>query len=242
MDPDRDAFGRALLDHLNGEDAHSIIERDDGFVDLDGGPAVYFDDYPRWATIERRAMRYVRGDVLDVGCGAGRVALFLQERGHEVTGIDVSPLAVKVCKLRGLRDARTQSITSISSKTGVFDTIVMMGNNFGLMGGNPRAKWLLRRMHGMTTGRGRIVAGSNNVYATTDPSHRAYQRANVARGRMAGQLRLRVRYRDIATPWFDYLIVSPNEMKTLARGTGWRVSKLLTSGGSSMYVAVIDKI
>jgi 2-polyprenyl-3-methyl-5-hydroxy-6-metoxy-1,4-benzoquinol methylase len=91
VDVEQDAFGRALLDHLNGHDAHSIIERDDGFVDLDGGPAVYFEDYPKWATIERRAMRYVRGDVLDIGCGAGRVALYLQERGHEVTGIDVSP-------------------------------------------------------------------------------------------------------------------------------------------------------
>jgi SAM-dependent methyltransferase len=182
VDVEQDAFGRALLDHLNGHDAHSIIERDEGFVDLDGGPAVYFEDYPKWATIERRAMRYVRGDVLDIGCGAGRVALYLQERGHEVTGTDVSPLAVKVCKLRGVGDARTQSITSISSKTGVFDTIVMMGNNFGLMGGATRATWSLRRMHRMTSSAGRIVATSTDVYATSDPSHRGYQRASLARG------------------------------------------------------------
>jgi SAM-dependent methyltransferase len=241
VDAEQDAFGRALLDHLNGHDAHSIIEREDGFVDLDGGPAVYFEDYRKWATIERRAMRYVRGDVLDIGCGAGRVALYLQERGHEVTGIDVSPLAVKVCKLRGVRDARTQSITSISSKTGVFDTIVMMGNNFGLMGGATRATWLLQRMHRMTSSAGRIVATSTDVYATSDRSHRGYQRANLARDRMAGQLRLRVRYRDLATRWFDYLIVSPAEMKRLLRGTGWAASKWLTSSGSPRYCVVIEK-
>jgi tRNA1(Val) A37 N6-methylase TrmN6 len=29
-------------------------------------------------------MRFVRGRVLDLGCGAGRVGLHLQSRGHEV--------------------------------------------------------------------------------------------------------------------------------------------------------------
>jgi SAM-dependent methyltransferase len=242
MNPRQDAFGRALMDHLNGRAGDTVIERDDGFVDVDGGPAVYFEPPHNWAPMERRAIRHVRGSVLDVGCGAGRVALHLQEGGHDVTGIDVSPLAVKVCKLRGLDDARTQSITSISSKTGVFDTIVMMGNNFGLMGDATRARWLLRRMRRMTGPRGRIVATSTDVYGTSDPSHRAYQRANVERGRMAGQLRLRVRYRDLATPWFDYLIVSRAEMKRLLRGTGWIASRWITSAHSPRYGVVIDKL
>ena len=58
-------------------------------------------------------------------------------------------------------------------------------------------------------------AGSNDPYATEDPAHLAYQERNRERGRMPGQLPLRVRYRDLIGPWFDYLIVSPNEMGTI---------------------------
>jgi hypothetical protein len=58
---------------------------------------------------------------------------------------------------------------------------------------------------------------------------------------MSGQTRLRVRYLTYATPWFDYLLVSPDEMKELLEGTGWRVAKLFKSKGPS-YAAVIEKI
>ena len=102
MREQEDAFGQTVLDHLEGRRAHEVIERSDGYVDVSAGPAAYFEPFRRWLPVERRAMRYVRGRVLDVGVGAGRVALHLQERGHEVVGIDNSPLAVEVSRRRGV--------------------------------------------------------------------------------------------------------------------------------------------
>jgi methylase of polypeptide subunit release factors len=46
--------------------------------------------------------RGVRSAEVDIGCGAGRLALYLQARGHEVVAIDISPLAVKTCMKRGV--------------------------------------------------------------------------------------------------------------------------------------------
>jgi SAM-dependent methyltransferase len=236
----QDAYGRLNWDHLHGKQTREIIERDDGFVDLSGGAPDYFLDFKDWGGHQRAAMKYVRGRVLDVGCGAGRCCLYLQKRGQPVVGIDVSPLAVKTCRARGVKDARVLAFTQIHRGLGRFDTILMMGNNFGLFGSRRRARWLLRRLHGLTTPDARIVAESNDVYQTKNPDHLRYHEFNRRRGRMSGQLRFRVRYASYCSPWFDYLMVSPDEMKGILAGTGWHVGRFLKSPGSP-YVAVIEK-
>lgn len=226
-----DAFGQMLLDGIGPE----IIERDDGY--LDAIRMNYFAPVPQWPAVERRALRSVRGRVLDAGVGAGRTALELQRRGRSVVGIDVSSGAVEVARARGVRDVRLLAFEDVDDSAGRFDTIVMFGNNFGLFGSPSRAKRLLRRLRPMAD---RIVAGSNDPYATKDPAHLAYQERNRERGRMPGQLRLRVRYRDLIGPWFDYLIVSPDEMATILEGTQWRIRRLLQESGSGYYVAVLE--
>jgi cyclopropane fatty-acyl-phospholipid synthase-like methyltransferase len=228
-----------LLAALDGRHVAEIVERDDGFIEAAGGTAMYLAPFRRWHPLDRRAMRFVRGRVLDVGCGGGRVCLHLQERGQDVVGIDVSPGAVEVCRRRGVRDVRLCSIDDVDESLGVFDTIVMLGNNFGLFGSAKKAKWLLRRFHRLTSDRGRIVAETRDVYRTDDSAHLAYHARNRRRGRMSGQIRIRVRYRDQSTPWFDYLMVSRQELEDLVDGTGWELERILESEDS--YVAVIDK-
>ena len=236
-----DAFGALMLAYLDGaRRAREIVERDDGFIEATEGPAAYFAPFRRWPAHQRRAMRFVRGRVLDVGAGAGRVALHLQERGHDVVAIDVSPLAIEVCRRRGVRDARVLAFEDVDASVGPVDTVIMFGNNVGLFGGATKARRILRRLHGLTTDEARIVAESRDVYDTEDPEHLAYHARNRERGRMSGQLRIRVRYRGHATPWFDYLIASPDEVDELVAGTGWHVEHLLRSE-SGIFAVVIEK-
>lgn len=233
-----DAFGSALLDHLTGRDhGPALIERDDGFVEAEFA-SKYFEDFRHWGPLERAAMRSVRGRVLDIGCGGGRVALHLQRRGHDVVGIDVSTLAVKVCALRGVTGTRVMSATQADRRLGAFDTIVMMGNNLGLLASPERARWLLRRFRRLTREGGRIVGTSSNPYQTDDPDHLRYHRLNRRRRRMGGQVRMRIRYRTLATPWFDYLFLSPEELGQIVNGTGWHLTRLMSG---SEYVAVLEK-
>ena len=235
-----DAYGELMLAALEGGDPAEIIERDDGFISAGKfGTGLYLAPFRRWPAHQRRAMRFVRGRVLDVGCGAGRVCLHLQERGLEAVGIDVSPGAIEVCRRRGVRDARLLGIEDVDESLGPLDTIVMLGNNFGLFGSAAKARRLLRRFHRLTTERGRIVAETRDVTQTDDPGHLAYQARNRERGRMSGQIRIRVRYRELATPWFDYLMVSPDELRELAEPAGWTVAHILES--EDTYVAVLEK-
>ena len=234
------AYGAAILDHWRGKGGYEVVERDDGWIGYSEGPPAYFAPYQDWTPHQREAIGLARGRVLDIGCGAGRHSLHLQERGHDVVGIDISPSDIEVCSERGLKNAIVLSVSRIGAELGTFDTILMLGNNFGLFGGYERARWLLRRFKSITTESARIIAESLDPYQTDDPDHFAYHDLNRRRDRMAGQLRLRVRYKGARTPWFDYLIVSRGEMEDILKGTGWAVERYLQSEGGP-YIAVIER-
>ena len=241
MQDAHDAYGHSVWDCFNGRQAYEVIERSDGLIDpSEVAPKLYFAKFDDWPEVERKAIGYARGRVLDVGCGAGRVALYLQDqRKLDVLGIDLSPLAVKVCKLRGLRTARLMAFENVDFKPGSFDSIVMFGNNFGLFGSRAKAQRLLKRLSSMASPGAVLIGESVDPYKTDNPDHLEYQRRNRERGRMSGQVRIRARYRKYVGRWFDYLLVSQAEMKDVVEGTGWRVQRFITSRESPLYVGIL---
>ena len=238
-----DAYGHELWAYMTEGHSVEIVERDDGLVATNDGPRRYFADFAAWASRERRAMRFATGSrALDVGCGAGRVSLYLQRKGLKAVAIDRSPLAIRLCRKRGVNDARVLPIEQIARfPAGSFDTVVMFGNNIGLLGNYEKARRLLRQLYRLTTANAVILGESLNPYETRLPAHLRYRRRNRQRGRMGGQIRIRIRFQDIKGPWFDYLLVSPTELKGILAGTGWRLQTILRDGGP-LYVAVIGKV
>ena len=51
-------------------------------------------------------------------------------------------------------------------------------------------------------------------------------------------MRIRIRYLTWATPWFDYLLASPQAVEDVLAGTAWRVAQTIPRG-SGPYVAVL---
>jgi SAM-dependent methyltransferase len=218
-----------------------VVERSDGLIEVENTFG-YLAPIAEWLPHEREALDRAHGRCLDVGAGAGRVSLELASRGHEVVAIDPSEGAVAVCRDRGVLDARVTTVERLPVGEGPFDTVVMYGNNLGLLRDARHAPWLLRRLARLTGEDATILGGCLEPQRTDDPVHLAYQAENVRRGRMPGQIRLRIRYREKATPWFDYLFVSIPELERLSEGTGWRVDDPPhDAGGSPMYVAVLRK-
>lgn len=242
MKTDRDAYGRQLLAQYEGQEPTAeIVERDDGYVDTGSEAGAYFEPYSRWPAIEQRAIKFAKGRVLDIGCGAGRHALYLQEKGLDVTGIDSSPGAIKVCRLRGVKKALVRPISDLDKfKAGSFDTVLMLGNNFGLFGSAAGAERLLNKLSRITSSDAIIIAGTRDPHITTNADHLRYQRLNKKRGRLPGQIRLRVRFGKITGEWMDYLLASPREMETLLKGSGWEIERLIGTGEPS-YFAIIRK-
>jgi SAM-dependent methyltransferase len=226
-----------LSDRVAGRRVVEVVERDDGCV-FTAEPDYYLAPFRSWWSQERRAMRFVRGRVLDLGCGAGRVGLHLQSRGHEVVGIDVSPLAVEIARQRGLADVRLGTLDSAVNVDERFDTILLLGNNLGVLAGEQQGRRLLRKLARTATDRGRILAGSYDPYEGASELARRYHERNRKRGRMGGIERLRVRYRQYATPWYDVLFASREEVARLVQETGWEARRFIDNGKG--YVVVLE--
>ena len=239
MKPKEDAFGQMIWAYYKGKDVFEVWERSDGYITVDP-TKTYFSEYEDWAFHQRKAMEFVKGRVVDVGCGAGRHSLYLQKKGFAVLGIDVSPLAIKVCRLRGLKKTRVMSIEEMNFKPSSFDSVIMMGNNFSLFGSFRKARRLLRKFRSITSEDALIIAETRDPYKTDNPSYLKYYEFNVKRGRMSGQLRGRIRFEGYISKWFDWLMVSKEEMVEILNGTGWKVKEFIESE-DAQYTAIIEK-
>ncbi len=232
-----DAFGQALYAaFMSGQDC-VIIERDDGCIYDGGGLKPYFAGYNSWPEREKEAMKHVRGKVLDLGAGAGRHALYLQKKGYAVTATDNSPVAVQLCLERGVKKAVCLPIEDTSKLRTVYDTVLMMCNNFGLFGHRSKAKKLLKLLFKKTSPDARIIAES---YEYRTPFFREYINRNRKLGRDPGDLRARIRYGKYCTPWFNYFRATKHEMTDILKGTGWEIERIIQKTEPS-YIAVIRK-
>ncbi|HIE26453.1 TPA: class I SAM-dependent methyltransferase [Candidatus Poribacteria bacterium] len=233
-----DIIGMMFMDYLrSGENARYTIYRDDGnFENL--YVKSYFSEYDEFGSLIQEALEYVDGKVLDVGCGAGKHALYLQSIGIDVVGLDISPLAVQVCKERGLKKCVAASALNLPFKNGTFDTIIMMGNNFGIAGTSPKTQRMLMNFRKLLSGKGTVIAHSIDPTLTNNPEHLAYHERNRKRGLPVGQVKIKLEYKKAVSSWFYLLLVTPEEMKKLAEETGWRFDKLIVVQDAS-YIGVL---
>lgn len=219
-----DAFGQALLTRLDGDRATIVIERDDGLVDVDGSDYFSAPVGPEWDWISAR----LTGRVLDVGCGAGRGALALQEMGLDVVALDVSPGALEVARRRGVEATFLGTVEDLAAADPEpFDHFLGLGNNLGLMANPAQAIPFLNALRRLGRNDAPFVGTMLDPYAGAAPVHLAYHEANRAAGRLAGEVRIRVRYQRTTTPWFGLFWASPQELDQVVQRAGWRITDLL---------------
>lgn len=237
----QDLFGQALCDWQPGKAVFIQIERDDGLMESHD-VAPYFQAYPAFVPMEKQALQHVQGKVLDVGCGAGRHALHLQSLGLDVTAVDISPAAVALAKRRGVCHAQVASACErLPFESGTFQTVLMMGNNFGICGDAPCTRAMLEEYARITAQQSWLIVHSASP-STTNPKHLSYLKRNLQRGRSLGLIRIRALYQGLVGSWFDLLFIAPSELLKLAWDAGWELMQVYSCGDLERgYIGVLQK-
>lgn len=232
----KDVFGKALYGYWKGDHkTPHFIRREDGYLD-ETPTSDYFET--KLHTNEKALARYVQGKILDVGCGAGRALAYFQKKGFAVEGIDLSPLAIKVCKERGFQ-ASMKDVFKMSKPVG-FGTFLLFGNNIGIGGDLKGAERLLKKLYQLGDKGSRLLLTSIDVRRTKNPAHLAYHQLQLKRKNYVGTVKIRVEYKNATGPYFNWIHIAPEALEEMAKKVGWKiiVMKIKRDG---QYAVALEK-
>lgn len=249
--PSTDVFGRIVYDYhrdrLRGEP--SYLHPDGRVTPAD--PAHQFEGFDRWSRVERTALARAEGRVLDVGCGAGRHARWLQEQGHRVLGVDPSPDAVRAARERGVEAAAVAGMSDLPVDRARFDTVLVVGGGLGVCDYPVGMRSVLADLYAVTSTDGRAVVdledpreveraepvdrwdgdeSRRDVYAWPDDGPASYARRW-----------FRVRYGDWTGTWTRQAMLTPPQFRAVVAGTRWRVGEVVRGRADPRYALVLEK-
>ncbi|MHA2244038.1 MAG: class I SAM-dependent methyltransferase [Candidatus Hodarchaeales archaeon] len=240
-----EAFGASLLAFWQGNmEAKHIIERDDGYEE-EILVNYLFMKPSEWSSEEICSLKHIpkNSTVLDVGCGVGRVAIYLQKQGNRVVGLDSCPEAIHIAKARGLKFTFLNNICNIKDPPvfDIFDTILMMGDNFGLCGDIPNVERLLKKLNTFLSPNGLLIFSCRDPLNTDKPSHLIYHEQNRKKGKPPGLVRIRIRYQNIVDNWWDLLFADVSTVEEILENTGYQKDTIYQDSSSPVYYIVAKK-
>src|SRR5690554_3436882 len=202
----KDVIGIALLDYFNGKYTEDILT-ETNISEEDEFPLPYFfRSFKEMPTVEQKALKLAKGKILDVGCGAGSHALYLQNKGMDVMAIDTSPGAIEVCNLRKLKNTKNIDLLKLNDET--FDTILLLMNGTGIFQNLVNTSKYLQHLKTLLNPNGQILIDSSDLqymYDSTDEGG-----ILVPADRYYGELEFKMRYKEMESEYFEWLYLDEN--------------------------------
>ncbi len=227
-----DIIGTALLDYQSGNFSRNIKT----FSSVAGKDemelAWMFRSFDEMPMIEQTALELCSGRVLDIGCGAGNHALYLQNKKIEVKAIDISTGAIETCIKRGVKNAKVQDLMDLQNEQ--FDTVLALMNGTGLCGKLENFENFLIHLKSLLTKNGQILIDSSDIaYMYEDdfgdidlPDSKNYY----------GEVVFQLSYKKQVSNKFDWLFVDFDKLKYHAKKVGLQC-QMIKEGYHHDYLA-----
>lgn len=230
-----DPMGAAIRDYFRQGKSAQLKVLSSLFDDDEMPVAHLFRSYHEMPPLEQRALNEARGKVLDVGAGAGCHALALQERGFDVTAVDISPLSCETMKERGVANVECVNIFNQRFQER-FDTLLLLMNGTGIAGKLSRLPQLLSRLKQLMNPGAQILIDSSDLrYVYEDENGVLDVDLD---GAYYGEVDYQMTYRNIIGKSFDWLYADPVVLAECCRQCGLKC-EILAQGNHYDYLARI---
>jgi SAM-dependent methyltransferase len=232
-----DIFGKAIKAYFENKDPEDIVVHSPDFDD-DVIPVDYlFRSYAEMPPLEKKALQLCRGKVLDVGCGAGSHALYLQnEKELEVLAIDTSKGAVEICRKRGITRAENVSFEALSGER--FDTILLLMNGTGIVGKMRKLDNFFAKLKELLNPGGQVLIDSSDLIYLFEEDEDGGVWVDAGAG-YYGELQYSMSYKGETSEVFDWLYLDFDSLSLAASKNNFDC-KLVKKGEHYDYLAKLS--
>jgi SAM-dependent methyltransferase len=228
----KDLFGKAILDFQTNNSPEDLITETNISEADEMSVAYLFRSYDEMPKIEQIALQLSKGKVLDIGCGAGSHSLYLQEKGFDVTAIDISENSIKTCELRGLKNAKVKNVLELENEK--FDTILLLMNGTGIFGTLDKTPQFLQKLKSLLHPNGQIIIDSSDIIYMFDEDEEGGKW--VPGNGYYGELTFTVSYKNQTEIPFPWLYLDYNTLQNAANHNGLQC-ELILEGEHFDYLA-----
>lgn len=233
LNPKSDPLGQAIYNYLFKSDNTPVLVSSNVVEDEELPPEYFFREYNDMPMLEKVALKKCKGNILDVGAGAGCHSLYLQNAGFNVTSLEISELCCEVLKKRGLKNVINSDIYSFSDQK--YDTILLLMNGIGISGNIQGMTTLLSHLKSLLSENGSIILDSSDlIYLYKDEDESIYIDINAAN--YYGEIDYQIKYKDISGDSFSWLFADSVLLDETAAEIGLK-SEILEYGPHYDYLA-----
>ena len=235
MNDKMDPMGRAIADYWKNKKAGRLRVFSPMFEEDEIPLTTLFRKYKNMPDIEKKALGMAKGRTLDVGAGSGCHTLVLQEKGIDVTAIDISPLSVETMKERGVKNAIEQDFFTLE---GQYDTIIMLMNGIGIVGTIERLPMLFRQLDKILVPGGQVLCDSSDISYVFEGEDGMLDIPNEMD--YYGEHSFQMQYKDTIGEPFDWLYIDADTLREKAAENGYAV-EVVAEGEHYDYLVRITK-
>jgi len=230
----KDLFGKAILDYQTGNAPEDIVTETSISEEDEMSIAYLFRSYKEMPALEKKALSLSKGRVLDVGCGAGSHALYLQsEKKLDVLAVDISPNAIEACKLRDIKNTACVNVLDLEGEK--FDTILLLMNGTGIFGKLKNISAYLQKLRLLLNPGGQVLIDSSDIIYMFDEDEDGGRWITTDKD-YYGEVEFTLRYKGETENTFDWLYIDYNTLQNAAQANGLNC-ELVTEGEHYDYLA-----